>query len=126
MKDHIGSWYDWSADPQGHSAPGVTAMNMIWGAGTADSQDAARLQAFRDLSYTPAYIIGYEEPDCPAGSGSAGFDVSTGISLWNELVGPKKAQGSILISPSMCSKSTLARNTKTMDGLYLHVSRTSC
>lgn len=105
MKDHIGSWYDWSADPQGHSAPGVTAMNMIWGAGSADGQDAQRLQQFRDLSYTPAYIIGYEEPDCPAGSGSAGFDVGTGISLWNELVGPKKAEGSILIAPSMCSKS---------------------
>lgn len=105
MKDKIGSWYDWTADPQGHSAPGVTAMNMIWGAGSADGTDAARLQAFKDLSYTPAYIIGYEEPDCPAGSGSAGFDVSTGISLWNELVGPKKAQGSVLISPSMCSES---------------------
>lgn len=104
FKDHIGWWYDWTADPQGHSAPGVTAMNMIWGAGSADGQDAQRLQAFRSLSYTPAYIIGYEEPDCEAGSGSAGFDVGTGISLWNELVGPKKAQGSILVAPSMCSE----------------------
>lgn len=105
MKDHIGSWYDWSPNPQGHSAPGVTPMSMIWGAGTADAQDAQRLQEFKALDFTPAYIIGYEEPDCPAGSGSAGFDVQTGISLWNELVGPKKAQGSILVSPSMCSKS---------------------
>lgn len=104
FKDYIGWWYDWTADPQGHSASGVTAMNMIWGAGSADGQDAQRLQAFKSLSYTPAYIIGYEEPDCEAGSGSAGFDVGTGISLWNELVGPKKAQGSVLVAPSMCSK----------------------
>lgn len=104
FKDYIGWWYDWTADPQGHSASGVTAMNMIWGAGSADGQDAQRLQAFKSLSYTPAYIIGYEEPDCEAGSGSAGFDVGTGISLWNELVGPKKAQGSVLVAPSMCKQ----------------------
>ncbi|KAJ9098969.1 hypothetical protein QFC19_006193 [Naganishia cerealis] len=104
FKDVIGWWYDWTADPQGHSAPGVTAMNMIWGAGSADSTDASRLQAFKSLSHTPAYVLGYEEPDCAAGSGSAGFDVQTGISLWNEVVGPWAAKGSILVAPSMCKQ----------------------
>ena len=54
---------------------------MIWGAGTADGTDYARLQEFKGMSHTPAYIIGFEEPDCAAGSGSAGFDVATGMSL---------------------------------------------
>ena len=51
---------------------------MIWGAGTADGTDHARLQEFKGISHTPPYIIGFEEPDCAAGSGSAGFDVATG------------------------------------------------
>lgn len=51
---------------------------MIWGAGTADGTDHARLQEFKGISHTPSYIIGFEEPDCAAGSGSAGFDVATG------------------------------------------------
>ncbi|KAJ9119926.1 hypothetical protein QFC24_005409 [Naganishia onofrii] len=104
FKDVIGWWYDWSADPSGHIASGVTGMNMLWGAGSAGGTDQSRLAAFKSLSATPAYIIGYEEPDCPAGSGSAGFDVQTGISLWNELVGPWAAKGSILIGPSMCKQ----------------------
>ncbi|KAJ9113178.1 hypothetical protein QFC22_006017 [Naganishia vaughanmartiniae] len=104
FQGRIGWWYNWEAESLGHSAPGVTGMNMLWGAGSAGGTDQSRLAAFKSLSSTPAYIIGYEEPDCPAGSGSAGFDVQTGINLWNELVGPWAAKGSILIGPSMCKQ----------------------
>jgi hypothetical protein len=30
------------------------------------------------MNWNPSYIIGFEEPDCAAGSGSAGMDVATG------------------------------------------------
>ena len=30
---------------------------MLWGAGTADGTDAARLAAFKALSYVPGYIV---------------------------------------------------------------------
>lgn len=54
---------------------------MLWGGGTADGEDWNRLQAFRAINWTPQYIIGFEEPDCPAGEGSAGMTVDAGESV---------------------------------------------
>ncbi|OCF34428.1 hypothetical protein I317_03518 [Kwoniella heveanensis CBS 569] len=100
VKDHIGWWYDWSADPSGHSGTPI-AVPMLWGAGTVDSTDASRLSVFKALTSTPQYIMGFEEPDCST-EGSANIDVSTAVGLWDSLIGPWKAKGSTLISPSMC------------------------
>ncbi|GFZ44057.1 hypothetical protein JCM24511_01778 [Saitozyma sp. JCM 24511] len=103
VQAHIGWWYDWTPNPTGHSGTPV-GVSMIWGAGTADSTDAARLAEFEAMNWNPSYIIGFEEPDCAAGSGSAGMDVATGVALWNQYVAPKGQAGSVLISPSMCKQ----------------------
>lgn len=69
-----------------------------------DGTDSSRLAAFKALtpsSSTP-YIIGFEEPDCTSGSGSADMDYTTAANLWNELVVPHGEAGSLLLSPSMC------------------------
>lgn len=119
MKDHIGWWYDWSVrvpffplakllsrnsrspDP---SKPGKPiAVPMLWGNGTVDAQDKERLTAFEDLSTVPAYVLGYEEPDCESGSGSADMSVHDGVSKWESLIAPLGKKGSKLGSPSMCS-----------------------
>lgn len=119
MKDHIGWWYDWSvsvpffplaklltrnfrsANP---SKPGKPiAVPMLWGNGTLDAQDKARLIAFEDLSTVPAYVLGYEEPDCDSGSGSSDMSVHDGVSKWESLIAPLGKKGSKLGSPSMCS-----------------------
>ena len=118
MKDHIGWWYDWSVsvpffpaklltrnfrspDP---SKPGKPiAVPMLWGNGTLDAQDRERLNAFEDLSTVPAYVLGYEEPDCGSGSGSADMSVHDGVSKWESLIAPLGRKGSKLGSPSMCS-----------------------
>lgn len=68
---------DWTANPTGHWGKPI-AVNMLWGGGTADGEDWSRLQAFRGINWTPQYIIGFEEPDCPAGEGSAGMTVDAG------------------------------------------------
>lgn len=92
---------------------------MLWGAGTVDSTDASRLAAFKALTSTPEYIIGFEEPDCST-PGSSNIAVADGgsilllmcckdanqkrsaASLWDSTIAPWKAKGSTLISPSMC------------------------
>ena len=102
IKDHIGWWYDWSPQPQGDAGNAI-AVPMLWGGGTADATDAARLSLFKSLTTVPTYIQGMNEPDCSAGGGSAGLTVAASAVLWNTLIGPKKAEGSILISPGMCS-----------------------
>ncbi|KAL0250524.1 hypothetical protein I308_102702 [Cryptococcus tetragattii IND107] len=99
----LGWWYDWSATPSGDCGSAVT-VPMLWGGGIADATDAARLVAFEALGHTPSYIIGFEEPDCAAGSGSSGLDVATGIALWDSLVAPKGEAGAILVGPSMCKQ----------------------
>lgn len=103
FKDHIGWWYDWTPDPSGHSSPGVTAVSMLWGGGTADSTDATRLADFRSLTWQPDYVLGFEEPDCKSGSGSADMSVASAAKLWNELIVPHGERGALLGSPSMCS-----------------------
>lgn len=77
---------------------------MLWGGGHADGTDSQRLSTFRSINWAPKYVLGFEEPDCSAGSSSSGIDVGTGVALWNELVGPLKAKGSLLASPSMCKQ----------------------
>lgn len=49
---------------------------MLWGAGSADSTDANRMSQFKALSSVPEWIIGFEEPDCATGSGSAGMSIA--------------------------------------------------
>ncbi|ADV21461.1 hypothetical protein I305_03533 [Cryptococcus gattii E566] len=100
LQGHIGWYYDWNASPSG-SASGASAANMLWGAGTVDSTDASRLAAFKALTSTPEYIIGFEEPDCST-PGSSNIAVADAASLWDSTIAPWKAKGSTLISPSMC------------------------
>ncbi|WVR07899.1 hypothetical protein IAU60_004942 [Kwoniella sp. DSM 27419] len=100
VKDHIGWWYDWSADPSGHSGKPI-AVPMLWGAGGVDATDASRLAVFEAITTAPEYVMAFEEPDCDT-QGSANVAVAAGAALWNTLIGPKKARGSTLISPSMC------------------------
>ena len=76
MKRLMGTDVDWSENPSGHYGTPI-GVPMLWGAGHVDGQDYNRLAGFRALSFTPPYIIGFEEPDC-ASYGSAGFDVGTG------------------------------------------------
>ncbi|KAG5646999.1 hypothetical protein DXG03_001723 [Asterophora parasitica] len=102
FKDHIGWWYDWSPNPSKAGKP--IAVPMLWGAGTADSTDAARLAAFKKISAAPPYVLGYEEPDCPPGSGSAGMSVAAGVSNWQNLIVPLGKKGALLGSPSMCKQ----------------------
>ncbi|CAD6582580.1 MAG: hypothetical protein TREMPRED_003326 [Tremellales sp. Tagirdzhanova-0007] len=100
VKDHIGWWYDWSANPSGHSGSPV-AVPMLWGAGIVDSTDAARMAEFKSMNWNPPYVIAFEEPDCST-SGSAGIDVATAAGIWNSLIAPHGEGGSLLLSPSMC------------------------
>ncbi|WWC89405.1 uncharacterized protein L201_004329 [Kwoniella dendrophila CBS 6074] len=128
----LGWWYDWSATPSG-SCGNAVSVPMIWGGGTADGDDASRLAAFKDMNYVPQYIIGFEEPDCPAGSGSAGMDVNTAISIWNQYVVPKGEAGSILVGPSMCKQAAesgwlgpfMAGVTRKPDIMNIHVNKNS-
>lgn len=99
VKDHIGWWYDWSPNPPSRGAP--IAVPMLWGAGTVDHTDWQRYEDFKKLGGNPPYIIGFEEPDCAAGGGSAGMDVDTAARVWNELMAPWAGR-TVLISPSMC------------------------
>lgn len=77
---------------------------MLWGGGNADAQDAQRLKAFSQISTAPTYVLGFEEPDCPSGSGSAGMSVADGLEKWESLLAPMKSKGAKLGSPSMCSR----------------------
>ncbi|KAF9565369.1 hypothetical protein CPC08DRAFT_187244 [Agrocybe pediades] len=102
MKDHIGWWYDWSPDPSKPGSP--IAVPMLWGDGSVDKQDAQRLVAFENLATVPTYVLGFEEPDCPSGSGSADMSVEDGVAKWESLIAPLKKKGTKLGSPSMCKQ----------------------
>ena len=80
---------------------------MLWGNGTVDTQDAQRLNAFEHLTTVPPYVLGYEEPDCPSGEGSAGMSVEDGVAKWESLIAPLRSKGTKLGSPSMCSTSSV-------------------
>lgn len=104
LRDHIGWWYDWSANP---SKPGKPiAVPMLWGSGKVDATDAKRLAQFKRLvssSSRPQFVLGYEEPDCVSGSGSSGMSVDEGVRLWEALIAPLRKRGTKVGSPSMCS-----------------------
>ncbi|KJA26197.1 glycoside hydrolase family 128 protein [Hypholoma sublateritium FD-334 SS-4] len=106
MESHIGWWYDWSATPSKPGAP--VAVPMLWGDGTVDAQDASRFKAFAKLTSSaaaaPRFVLGYEEPDCPSGAGSAGMSVADGVATWQAHVAPLRARGTKLGSPSMCKQ----------------------
>ena len=89
------------------SKPGKPiAVPMLWGGGSVDAQDSQRLRAFQQLSTlatVPPYVLGFEEPDCPSGSGSAGMTVADGVQKWESLIAPMREKGASLGSPSMCS-----------------------
>ncbi|WVF71539.1 hypothetical protein IAT40_006347 [Kwoniella sp. CBS 6097] len=132
LSGKLGWWYDWSADPSGECGDAI-AVPMIWGGGSADGEDAARLEAFKNMAHVPEYIIGFEEPDCAAGSGSAGMDVQTAISIWNQYVVPKGEAGSILVGPSMCKQAAesgwlgpfMNGVTRKPDIMNIHVNKNS-
>lgn len=91
-----------SPDPH---KPGVAvAVPMLWGGGTADATDALRLAQFKKLRTVPGYVLGYEEPDCAPGSGSAGMSIDVGVQRWEALIAPLKRRGTLVGSPSMCSE----------------------
>lgn len=86
------------------SKPGKPiGVPMLWGGGTADSTDASRLTQFKKITTPPTYVLGYEEPDCVPGQGSAGMTVAAGASKWDSIIAPLGKKGSKLGSPSMCS-----------------------
>ncbi|RXW17843.1 hypothetical protein EST38_g8023 [Candolleomyces aberdarensis] len=130
VKDHIGWWYDWSPTPSKSGKP--IGVPMLWGGGTADATDAARLKAFQQLKTVPVYVLGFEEPDCAPGSGSAGMTVDAAVSKWEQLMAPLKAKGAKLGSPSMCKQADetwlaeFAKKIKTpWDITAIHVNKNS-
>ena len=118
LKDHIGWWYDWQVvhlphhlvmfikyrSPNPSKAGTPVGVPMLWGDGTADAQDAARLRQFQQISQAPPFVLGFEEPDCASGDGSAGMSVEDGVSKWESLIAPLGKKGTLLGSPSMCSR----------------------
>nr|GAT60680.1 predicted protein [Mycena chlorophos] len=100
LGSNIGWYYDWTPDPSPYG--NLETVPMLWGDGDADSVDNERVQAFKKISQAPQFMLGFEEPDCPSGSGSAGMSVSQGVSAWEEYIAPFQAKGTKLGSPSMC------------------------
>ncbi|KAF7336698.1 Glyco-hydro-cc domain-containing protein [Mycena venus] len=82
----------------------VLGVPMLWGGGSADGTDASRLAAFEQITQAPQYMLGFEEPDCPSGGGSAGMSVADGVASWEKNIAPFKAKGTKLGSPSMCKQ----------------------
>lgn len=76
---------------------------MLWGDGDASDLDAQRYQDFQTLSSTPTYLLGFNEPDCPPPDSS---DIATdkAAQVWNDMIAPWGGKGTLLGSPSMCSK----------------------
>jgi hypothetical protein len=72
---------DWTPAP---SAPsGMVGVSMLWGDGGLGNEedDSARVASFQALTTSPAYIIGFEEPDCST-TGSADMTVEAGKRLF--------------------------------------------
>lgn len=59
IKQKLGWWYDWNVVPNsyGTDVSNLVGVNMLWGAGTADSTDASRLSTFKSLTTTPKYLV---------------------------------------------------------------------
>ena len=54
---------------------------MLLGGGTTDATDAARTAAFQSITDVPKWIIGMEEPDCPADGMSSGMSIDASMYL---------------------------------------------
>ncbi|KAF3401044.1 hypothetical protein DPV78_004896 [Talaromyces pinophilus] len=105
--NHIGWWYDWTPVPLEHYPDNTGTpipVAMLWGAGTVSHGDALRYHEFLNLTSTPQYILGFEEPDCSPPD-SADIASDKGAEVWNEVVAPWKGRGTLLGSPSMCKQS---------------------
>jgi len=101
VEAHIGWWYDWTPIPPQSGSP--IAVPMLWGDGQDDAQDAQRFAEFKALTYTPQYVLSYEEPDCSP-PWSSGVPIGTGAQLWDQLFVPMGQKGALLGSPSMCKQ----------------------
>lgn len=82
---------------------------QLWGNSTScdNTPDlASRFSAFTSLTATatPSIMFGFYEPDCGCPDSSDITDPAQGASLWNSYLGPLKAKGTTLGSPSMCKQ----------------------
>ncbi|KAF7327672.1 Glyco-hydro-cc domain-containing protein [Mycena kentingensis (nom. inval.)] len=103
LEGKIGWFYDWT--PQPSTGLDILPVPMLWGSGeSSDSNDNSRLSQFKKITQAPQYMLGFEEPDCAAGGGSAGMSVSDGVEVWEKYIAPFKAKGTKLGSPSMCKQ----------------------
>ena len=56
----------------------MVGVPLLWGGGSSkDKQDATRLAAFKAITTSPKYIMGFEEPDCST-EGSSSMTVELG------------------------------------------------
>lgn len=74
-------------------------LHRLWGDGTVDDTDAARLAAFEAITTTPVYILGFNEPDLSS-SVSAGMSPADAATLWESDIARWQAKGSLLGSPA--------------------------
>ncbi|KAI9744455.1 MAG: hypothetical protein M1818_001984 [Claussenomyces sp. TS43310] len=128
-EDHLGWWYDWSADPSQPGSP--IGVPMLWGDGHVDETDASRLAAFKNITTTPQYVMGFYEPDCST-AGSSDVSVDTAVELWEELIAPWGDKGTLLGSPSMCKQADetwlaefKTKITHDWDFTTIHISKTN-
>lgn len=101
-KDHLGWWYDWSPNPKNH--PEVPGVSMLWGGGWNGDEDAKRLKEFQQMTGTPKYLLGFNEPDCTQRDVSSNMSPADAARDWNKYIAPKGKNGALLGSPSMCSQ----------------------
>ncbi|ORY34587.1 glycosyl hydrolase catalytic core-domain-containing protein [Naematelia encephala] len=101
--DHISWVYDWGVDGSGSNS--ATYIPMLWGDGNSGmSDDWSRLEAFKSLTDSPDYILGFYEPDCSPPM-SSDIDPTVAAPLWNSLIVPHRTNGgSLLLSPGMCKQ----------------------
>ncbi|KAK0532202.1 hypothetical protein OC834_002689 [Tilletia horrida] len=111
LSPYIGSYSNWKPQPWSPEPPkNVAFFPMAWGAGQSSAHDGELLRTFKSLfgassshrSSPPKVVLGFEEPDCPTGHGSSGVSVGLAARVWNQVIGPLKQDGTILVSPSMC------------------------
>ncbi|KAJ7801286.1 hypothetical protein B0H14DRAFT_3489802 [Mycena olivaceomarginata] len=85
LESHIGWWYDWSPNPTSTGSP-IPRPHAL------------------GITSAPQYMLGFEEPDCASGGGSAGMSVAEGMQIWEQYIAPFKEKGTKLGSPSMCKQ----------------------
>ncbi|KAL7921305.1 glycosyl hydrolase catalytic core domain-containing protein [Trichoderma austrokoningii] len=101
-KDHLSWWHDWTPASSSSIGAGLVPVSMLWGGGNNGLKDAQRLQQIEHLNSTPAYVMGFNGPDCSGADLSADIDVNTSVSSWNSLIAPMGQKVAVLGSPAMC------------------------